>query len=176
MEVQVSDDADALLAIDAIDGSPNSEYVDTSGNAIAIDISSVEGGTGLNDQALTIIQDLLKITNQGTQNVYVWAEGLPTDPRVAFGSQASSQIQNAGTGQGENQVDVNPAGSGGAFSTNSNLDPNDIDDNEGSGGEEAAPLLAPGDYVDVEAFASGDLSGLDFGGTITINAVAEDDV
>ncbi|MFC6756380.1 MULTISPECIES: hypothetical protein [Haloarcula] len=166
MEVQVSDDADALLAIDDIDDSPNSEYVDTSGNTVSIDIASAEGGTGLNDDAKTIIKDLLKITNQGTQNVYVWAEGLPTDPSVKFGVQDSSDIENDGTGAGENQ---------GAFSSNSNLDTDDIDDDEGDGQEEAAPLVAPGGHVDVEAFALGDLEGLDFDGTITIKAVAEDE-
>jgi hypothetical protein len=175
LEVQVADDADALLGIDDIDSSPNSEYVDTSGNTVSIDISTGDGD-GLNDQALTKIKDLLKITNQGTQEVYVWVSGMPSDPRVALSSQASSQIQNAGTGQGENQVGVNPSGSGGALSTNSNLDENDIDDDEGSGKEEAAPLLAPGDYVDVEMFAYGDLSGLDFDGTITVHAVAPSEV
>jgi hypothetical protein len=175
LEVQVSDDADALLSIKEIPG-PNSEYVDTSDDGVSIDISSNAGGTGLNDNATTKIKDLLRIRNQGTQEVYVWASGMPTNPRVALSSQASSQIQNAGTGSGENQVGVNPSGSGGAFSVNSNLDPNDIDDNTGTGQEEAAPLLAPGDYVDVELFASGDLSGLDFDGSVTINAVAPDEV
>jgi len=168
MEVQVSEDADALLAIEDIDG-PNSEYVDTSGNTVSIDISSDEGGTGLNDDATTIIKDLLRITNQGTQNVYVWAEGLPTDPSVKFGVQDSSDIKNDGTGTGKNQ---------GAFSSNSNLnpdDPDDDDDDQNPGGYEAAPLVVPGGYVDVEAFAYGDLSGLDFDGTITIKAVAEDE-
>lgn len=167
MEVQVADDANALLAIDDIDGSPNSEYVNTNGNTISIDISSAEGGSGLNDQATTIIKDLLRITNQGTQNVYVWAEGLPTDPSVKFGVQDSSEIENDGTGTGNNQ---------GAFSSNSNLNPNDPDDDDDDqnpGGYEAAPLVAPGGYVDVEAFAFGDLSELDFDGTITIKAVAE---
>jgi len=175
VEVSVADDADALLAIDDIDESANSAYVDTSGDTISIDISTADG-EGLNNEALTKIQDLLVIENQGTQPVYVWASGMPTNPRVALGSQASSQIQNAGTGPGENQVDVNPQGSGGAFSENSNLDPNDIDDSEGTGKEEAAPLLAPGDYVIVEMFAYGDLSGLDFDDEITIHAVAESEV
>jgi hypothetical protein len=176
VSVAVADDADALLSIDTISGAANSEYVDTSGNAASITIESDAGGTGLNDDALTKIKNLLRIKNQGTQNVYVYAKGMPTSPRVALGTQANSQIQNAGAGPGENQVDVNPPGSGGAFSLNSNLTEDDLDDDEGSGKEEAAPLLAPGDYVDVEMFAYGDLSGLDFDGTISIEAIAESEV
>ncbi|TKX62968.1 DUF1102 domain-containing protein [Halorubrum sp. ASP1] len=167
VSVAVADDADALLSIDTVSGAANSEYVDTSGDAASITIESDAGGTGLNDDALTKIKNLLRIKNLGTQDVYVYAKGMPTDPRVALAVQPSSQIQNAGTGSGENQ---------GAFSLNSNLTEDDLDDDEGSGKEEAAPLLAPGDYVDVEMFAYGDLSGLDFDGTISIEAIADNEV
>jgi hypothetical protein len=175
LAVKASNDAGALLGLKKIEDSANSdEYVEVMGSGgtgdpktISIDISSDSDGTGLNDNATTKIKRLFRVTNQGSQNVYVWASGLPTDPRVAFASGETSQIQNAGTGAGENQ---------GAFSINSNLDENDIDDSTGTGGEEAAPLLAPGDYVDVELFAFGSLDGLDFDSDITINAVAEDQV
>jgi hypothetical protein len=182
LSVAVADDADALLSIDDIDGSPNSAYVDTSGDGVSISITTdidndgTDEGTGLNNNALTKIQDLLRIENQGTQDVYVYADGMPTNPRVALGTQASSQIKNAGTGPGNNQADVNPSGSGGAFSLNSSIDPEDIDDDEGTGEGEAAPLLAPGDYVNVEMFAYGDLTGLDFDGTVQIKAEAVDQV
>jgi hypothetical protein len=171
VEVQVADDASALLAIDDIDSSPNSEYVDVSGDSVSIDISTTNG-VGLNNNATTKILDLLKITNQGTQSVYVWASGLPTNPRVALAVQDSSQIQNDGTGAGENQ---------GALSLSSNLNAADLDDDdpqagEPGGGEEAAPLLNPGDFIDVELFATGDISGLDFDGQITINAEDADQV
>jgi hypothetical protein len=182
LSVEVADDADALLSIDDIDKSPNSAYVDTSGNGVSISITTdtdndgTDEGAGLNNNALTKIQDLLRVENQGTQDVYVYADGMPTDPRVALGTQASSQIKNAGTGPGDNQVDVNPSGSGGAFSLNSSIDPEDIDDDEGTGGGEAAPLLEPGDYVNVEMFANGDLTDLEFDGTVQIKAEAVDQV
>ena len=171
LEVQVADDNSALLGIDDIDGSPNSAYVDVNGNSVSIDISSTNGGVGLNDNATTKILDLLKITNQGTQNVYVWASGMPSGVKLAV--QPSSQIQNDGTGTGENQ---------GALSLNSNLSAADLDDDdvnvgESGGGEEAAPELAPGDFINVELFASGDLNdSLDFDGTITIHAEDVDQV
>lgn len=165
LEVEVSDDADALLSIDDIDGSDNSEYVDTSGDAVSIDISSDEGGDGLNINATTKILDLLEIKNQGTQNVYVWLSGVPDG--IKFAVQPDSQIQNNGTGAGENQ---------GALSTTSNLDPNDLDDDEGDGEEEAAPELAPGDYINVELFSYGDNDDLDFDGTVTIHAKDVDQV
>ncbi|WP_336038248.1 hypothetical protein [Halobacterium yunchengense] len=169
LSVEVADDADALLGIDDIDDSANSEYVTTEGNTVSIDISSAEGGTGLNDEATTTIDDLLKITNQGTQDVYVWAENLPSEPRVALGVQDSSDIENDGEGAGLNQ---------GAFSANSNLNPDDPDDDEDDqnpGGYEAAPKVAPGGYVDVSMFAYGDLSGLEYDDDIVIKAVAEDE-
>ena len=169
LEVQVADDASALLAIDDIDGSPNSEYVDAGGDSVSIDISTTDG-VGLNNNATTKILDLLKITNQGTQPVYVWASGMPSNVKLAV--QPSSQIQNDGTGAGENQ---------GALSLNSNLNAADLDDDdsqagEPGGAEEAAPLLNAGDFIDVELFATGDISGLDFDGQITINAEDADQV
>jgi hypothetical protein len=167
VDVEVADDADALLSIDTIPGAANAEYVDTSGETVSIDLTetNVAGNTGLNANATTKIKDLLRIKNQGTQNVYVWISGDPDG--VRFAVQGSSQIQNAGTGAGENQ---------GALSTSSNLDPNDLDDDQGTGKEEAAPELAPGDYIDVEVFSYGDNASLDFDGTVTVQAKDVDKV
>ena len=188
LSVAVADDADALLSIDDIDGSPNSAYVDTSGDEVSISITTdtdgdgTNEGTGLNNNALTKIQDLLRIENQGTQDVYVYADGMPTSPRVALGSQASSDFDNMADGDnlgaGENAAGApaSGAGPGGAFSLNSSIDPADIDDDSADGGGEAAPLLKPGDYVDVEMFAYGNLDGLDFDGTVQIKAEAVDQV
>ena len=77
VDVQVADDSDALLRIvpDERGGSqtPNAqEYVDTSGGTVSLDFTSTsEGATGINDEATTIIDDILTIENQGTQGVYV---------------------------------------------------------------------------------------------------------
>jgi hypothetical protein len=94
---------------------------------------------------------------------------MPSNVKLAV--QPSSQIQNDGTGAGENQ---------GALSLNSNLRGDDLDDDDtggtDTGQEEAAPLLNAGDFINVELFASGDLSGLDFDGQIIINAEDADQV
>jgi hypothetical protein len=166
IDVAVAEDADALLSIDDIDTSDNSEYVDTTGNTVSIDITSTSEAdtTGLNLNATTKIKDLLKIENRGTQNVYVWISGVPDG--VKFAVQDSSQIQNDGKSPGENQ---------GALSGNSSIDLNDLDDDEGTG-DEAAPELAPGGYIDVELFSYGDNEDLDFDGTVTVHAKAVDKV
>lgn len=81
--VETAADNNALLGIERQESSSNAdEYVDNSGNAIAIDFSSDDGGTGVNSNAYSIFRDLLKITNQGSQTVYVWFEGLPDGVRV----------------------------------------------------------------------------------------------
>ncbi len=75
VSVSVADDANAFLAIEPESNSPNAnEYVDTSGNAVSLDFTSTDApgnGQGINDNATTEFDDLLRITNQGTQGVYV---------------------------------------------------------------------------------------------------------
>ena len=75
VEVNVVDDAEAYLGLSALD-EPNSEYVDESGDTVAIDITETDaGGQGLNPNATTVIEDLLEVTNQGTNDgVGVWVE------------------------------------------------------------------------------------------------------
>jgi len=69
VDVSVADDADALPRIvpDTRDGSetPNAaEYVDTSGGTVSLDITETDAGaSGINDEATTIIDDLLTIEN-----------------------------------------------------------------------------------------------------------------
>lgn len=86
--VQVSDDADALLGLEPCEG-PNGHYViDDHGfedKQVKIDISESNAtpapgnGEGVNDNAKTIIKDMLMITNQGTQDADVWIE-VDDDP------------------------------------------------------------------------------------------------
>lgn len=76
--VDTSGDADAFLSIEAESGSNASEYVDTtSDNTVELDLTNTNnsgyggGGSGVNKNATTVFDDLLKITNQGTQTVIV---------------------------------------------------------------------------------------------------------
>jgi len=73
MNVAVADDANAFLSLDDINSSPNSEYVDTTGNQITIDLDSASGGSsGFNANSKTRIDDLVRVANQGSQTVNVW--------------------------------------------------------------------------------------------------------
>jgi hypothetical protein len=76
VDVEVADDSSAYLRIVAQDTPNGNEYVDDSGGTVSLDItgdddSATNIGSGLNDNATTIIDDILTIENQGTQGVYV---------------------------------------------------------------------------------------------------------
>lgn len=82
--VNVADDASALLALtaapttDPADGSfwsPNGEYASQNADGeLEIDFDTGAGATGINLDALTTIEGVFLITNQGTQSVDVWVE------------------------------------------------------------------------------------------------------
>jgi hypothetical protein len=72
--VEVADDSDAFLQLEPADG-PNGEYATTSGGTLGIDLSGSNptnaGGTGVNARAITVIERVFAIENQGTQEVDV---------------------------------------------------------------------------------------------------------
>lgn len=73
VNVAVADDANAYLSLDDIDSSPNSEYVDVSGEQIILNLDSTNsGGSGFNAGAETRIDDLIRVANQGTQTINIW--------------------------------------------------------------------------------------------------------
>jgi hypothetical protein len=179
LEVQVADDSDALLALVKEDSANADAYVtgqkgnDPSvvqdGDTLSIDISTDQdppvGGVGVNNNAYTVIRRLFEVKNQGSQAVYVWAEGLPSEVRMFTDD---TNYLNRGTGAGNNQ---------GAFSDTSNLnpaDPADTNDPANPGGYEAAPLLDPGQGLDDIGMLVDTRGGsdLDFDSTIIIKAVA----
>lgn len=72
--VETAGDADAFLGIEPFPGSPNSDYVDASGDTIVIDITETgtdAPGAGVNENAVTAIDRLLMVTNNGTQDAFV---------------------------------------------------------------------------------------------------------
>jgi hypothetical protein len=77
IEVDTADDADALLAIEADNTENANEYVNTSGGTVSLDFTNTNnsgypgGGSGVNANSVTVFDDLLNITNQGTQAVIV---------------------------------------------------------------------------------------------------------
>ncbi|WP_141212243.1 DUF1102 domain-containing protein [Halorubrum ezzemoulense] len=81
VEVNVTGDADAYLGLKAADHPNGDAYVDDSGDTVAIDITETTNddnetlGSGLNPNATTVIENLLVVTNQGTQDgVGVWVD------------------------------------------------------------------------------------------------------
>lgn len=76
IDVEVADDANAYLRLEGTDGA-NSEYVTADGNGgtLTIDLSSnntlSSGGEGVNPDAVTQIDDLFDVENQGTQEVTI---------------------------------------------------------------------------------------------------------
>jgi len=76
VDVAVANDSDAYLGLSGT-GGPNSEYVTDSGSSgtLSIDLDPGQsvsgGGDGVNPNALTEIDHLFEIRNQGTQSVDV---------------------------------------------------------------------------------------------------------
>jgi len=73
--VAVADDASALLRLVAVPGSANSEYVDVEDGQLTAALSGGNDsllGDGVNAGAVTTVDDLFRIENQGTQTAYVW--------------------------------------------------------------------------------------------------------
>jgi hypothetical protein len=80
VSVAVADDADAFLRLAPCDG-PNGDYVTTGGGTVALDVSASNDallGAGVNADALTVVDDVLEVENQGTQPVGVWLD--PPEP------------------------------------------------------------------------------------------------
>ncbi|MDH5018894.1 hypothetical protein [Halobacterium rubrum] len=72
--IETAGDASAYLGISPDSDSPNAQYASTSDDGtVSLDFTSNEknSDTGLNDEAKVNIEDVLEITNNGTQPVYV---------------------------------------------------------------------------------------------------------
>ncbi|WP_229121282.1 hypothetical protein [Halapricum desulfuricans] len=92
MAVQVADDAEAFLAIEPQDTPNGNEYADVgSDGTVSLDFTNTnetqegdysEAGQGLNKDATTIIRDVLKVTNLGTQPVVV-SVSVPSEPNMS---------------------------------------------------------------------------------------------
>ncbi|MDV7350872.1 DUF1102 domain-containing protein [Halorubrum distributum] len=78
VDVEVAGDASAYLGIEPVSSSPNSDYVQVNSGEVSIDFSDSNPNTsgtnatlgdGFNPDATTVVNDLLRVTNQGTQPV-----------------------------------------------------------------------------------------------------------
>lgn len=122
MTISTRYNGDALLGISPT-GSDNSEaYVEGGNvnggyqNAQSIDLGDSDGDPvgdngayGVNADAVTIIRDLLKLKNQGSQKVYVYIEGVPDNvsffhddpsfPKAEDGGEYTGNLNEPGTGR-----------------------------------------------------------------------------
>jgi hypothetical protein len=173
LNVETTGDASALLSIDDIDSSENAEYVDTSGGTVSIDITTGAGGDGVNQDATTYIYDLLVIENQGTQDVFVYATGIPSGFDLFVQNSAGGNIGSSLNNFKNNGVNAEGVGANqGSFAFDSNIAESDLA-GDTNGGDEGAPLLGPGDSVVIHGYADG--SDIDTSSDITLHAVAQDE-
>jgi|AntDeeMetagen285_2_1112576.scaffolds.fasta_scaffold08781_1 hypothetical protein len=67
--VNVTSDSDAFLGLQPSDG-PNGEYATESNGLLALTVTETNaGGSGVNPDAETLMDDVLTVTNQGTQEI-----------------------------------------------------------------------------------------------------------
>jgi hypothetical protein len=86
VEVSVADDSEAFLRIrkatdDQGNVTPNAdEYVTIDNGTVGLDFTSTgSGGNGINKEGTTVFDNLLRIENQGTQEVVVAYKGLTSN-------------------------------------------------------------------------------------------------
>jgi hypothetical protein len=171
--VNVADDSDALLSItkDTRGGSVTAnanEYVDTSGQTVSLDITETDSGAdGINDDATTVIDDLLTVTNQGTQDVFI-GYTHPASPNGNFALYHEDQ-DFRGPGGGSNYD-----ASGGNYNNDGQLNINTAPDNDGDGNPDLVNLQ-PGKslkHIGVFFFGSPDITAIT-SDPVTFRAVDE---
>lgn len=85
-DIEVAGDAAALLAIGPVEG-PNSEYAELTGGTATVDISTTDqGAQGVNQNAVTVINPILEITNNGPNSVEIGFDDDLVEDRESFDS------------------------------------------------------------------------------------------
>ncbi|MFW5950324.1 MAG: hypothetical protein ACOCR6_03135, partial [archaeon] len=73
VDIQVAGDADAFLALDRTSHPNSQDYIHKNGDQITLALDETKGGgSGFNEDADTRIDDVLRVTNQGTQTINFW--------------------------------------------------------------------------------------------------------
>jgi len=96
--VQVADDENALLRLEPGTGENADAFTTVTDGAVGLDFSSTDtGGTGLGSDSTYQFDDLLRVQNQGTQRVYVFARlsGGVSDDELYFypGSDSTTRLR-----------------------------------------------------------------------------------
>ena len=138
--VNVADDTDALLGLDP-DSLDNSAYATESDGVVGIDVSQ-DGdrdfdGEGVSPFALTTIEEVIEVTNQGTQDVAVFVES--NDPSLGeldgdfelFATDPDDGTDNrANLREGTDIDDLQVIGPGDSFALGFEVDARDKSDDE----------------------------------------------
>ncbi|MYL68825.1 DUF1102 domain-containing protein [Halorubrum distributum] len=123
VDVEVAGDANAYLSLQQISGSPNSQqYVTNSSGEIGFDFSDSNGdingnGNGFNPDAVTEVDRLLRVANQGTQDVDVSVDlsslstGSADVSIFADGNSSNSEYTGSGTDISNTSVTLAPGDS-----------------------------------------------------------------
>jgi hypothetical protein len=170
VNVKVAGDASAYLGLEQVNQSPNSDYVLRNNGEVSFDFSGADGdssgggsvdGDGFNPDATTRIDDVLRVTNQGTQAANFWVN-----------------IENLGAGSDFLTIEASgyptfssSMGSKTGASTQLAYD--------GGNGSSVKPYnLTPGEdiylHLVVDATAQGGQSPNSFSGSVTFVAASDD--
>jgi len=113
LTVAVADDASAYLGLEPAGSANSNAYASVGSNGqVSLDLSSTgNGGTGLNKNAETRIDELLIVSNQGTQTVNVWVDiglgnvsGIDNSDLYFFPGDATDTRLNNGAGSETDEV------------------------------------------------------------------------
>jgi hypothetical protein len=159
VDVSVAGDTDAYLALTENTSAGNSDYIEKSNGTISIDLSENNGdvdGSGFNVDAITRIDGLLNVRNQGTQSAFLSVDLSDIDLNGPGGGQADVAIEVATdpSSPGTTVVNGNIANGGGTSSVvpdPTNSSPNGY--NLGQGNQVALNLVV--DTRDYDPGASG---------------------
>jgi hypothetical protein len=158
VRIQVASDANALLSMVPSPGS-NGEFADIEDGQLTLQLDgsdSTPSGEGVPDNAVTVIEDIFRIRNQGTQEVFVFIEAFGGDNVTFFGGTTTSK------NNGNRIYDAPPSG----------LVPNETPVMEGSSNALRTPVGAP-IPVGVEVDTTSSNTPDNFSGTLTVRAKAE---
>ncbi|WP_262175039.1 hypothetical protein [Haloarcula laminariae] len=181
VSVNTASDANAFLALNTSEGGENSDYVQTGGGQVNIQLSSSnnynEDASGVNQDGITRILDLFDVENQGTQNVFVYANSV-SDGDLFVDPQASDRPttpeetdSNYGTGEPNNAAQISDeiSLSGRGNQVNGNFPEDDL-----KGYNYQSYILEPGESFAFGLYINGGTDDTASISTpITINAVAD---
>jgi hypothetical protein len=158
VSIEVADDADAFLSMKPSPG-PNSSYAAVKDGQLALRLDGTNGtptGDGVNDDAVTRIEDIFRIRNQGTQEVFVFIEEFGGDAVTLFGGTTTAK------NNGNRIYDAPPSG----------LVPNETPVMEGPRNALRTPVGAP-IPVGIEVDTTGSNTSGNLSGNLTVRAHAD---